>query len=60
MAAEDTFRSFNSSLSEQERTQLSDFIRQYRTELLAARSEDARTRIVESYIKEVHNLLQQR
>jgi len=60
MAAEDTFRSFNSSLSEQERTQLSDFIRQYRTELLAARSEDARARIVESYIKEVHNLLQQR
>lgn len=60
MAAEDTFRNFNSSLSEQEGTRLGDFILQYQTELLAARSEDARARIVESYIKEVHDLLQQR
>jgi len=59
MAADDTFRAFNSSLSEQLRVRLDVFIRQYQTELLAARSEDAKTRIVESYIKEAHHFLQQ-
>lgn len=58
MAAVDTFQSFNASLSGEEKTQLKDLIHQFRSDLLAARSEDARTRIVEGYIWEVHDFLQ--
>ena len=57
MAAIDNFHSFNSSLSKEEREGLKDLITQHQAELLAARSEDARTRITEHYIKEVHDIL---
>jgi hypothetical protein len=58
MAAVHTFQSFNESLSAQDQEGLKDVIRRYRAELLEARSEDARTRIVEGYIREVHDVLQ--
>lgn len=59
MAAQDTFDSFNASLSNAERVQLRDFIKVNREELLASRSEDARVRLVHEYIREVHASLSQ-
>jgi len=57
MAAQDTFTSFNSSLSETERAKLSDFIKTQTQELLVARSEDARVRLVHKYIWQVNEIL---
>ena len=57
MAAQDTFDSFNASLSDAGREQLRDVIRGKREELLASRSEEARVRLVHEYIKEVHEIL---
>ena len=59
MAATDTFEAFTGSLSEQERKHLQSFIKSQRTDLLAARSEDARLRIVNEFIAEAHRLLKQ-
>lgn len=60
MAAHDTFESFNASLSPEDCQQLKEFINSERQELLAARSEDARVRIVYEYIKQVHEMLQEK
>lgn len=57
MAAQDTFDSFNASLSDGDLEQLSVFVRAKREELLASRSEDARVRLVHGYIKEVHEMV---
>jgi hypothetical protein len=57
MAAQDTFDSFNASLSRGECERLSDFVGEKREELLASRSEDTRVRLVHAYIKEVHEML---
>ncbi len=54
MAAFDTFHSFNNSLSLEQREMLNDFIRSKTEEMLSARSEDARIRIVDHYLQEVH------
>lgn len=55
MAAENTFQSFNSLLSDRERAIFKQLIQQTTEELLAARSEDARIRIVNSYLEEIHD-----
>lgn len=57
MAAFDTYTSFCSSLSAQEKRGLNEFLNQQRAQLLAARSEEARVRIVTEMIKEVHDRL---
>jgi len=57
MSAVDTFESFTASLSGKNKESLKDYIRLQRADLLAARSEDARNRIVESYIGAVHDIL---
>jgi hypothetical protein len=54
MAAHDTFRHFNASLPEETRTSIAEIIRQAGEDLLAARSEDARTRIVDIYMRDVN------
>jgi hypothetical protein len=54
MAAHDTFRQFNASLPEETRTSVAEIIRQAGEDLLAARSEDARTRIVDIHIRDVN------
>ncbi len=59
MAATDTFESFTTSLTEQERKHLAAFIKTGRADLLAARSEDARLRILNQFIAEAHRLLKQ-
>jgi hypothetical protein len=58
MAAFDTFHSFNDSLSQQQRDLLKDFIGRKIEEMLSARSEDARVRIVDRYLHEVHRRLE--
>ena len=57
MAAQDTFESFNASLPQEDRGHLKEFLNAQRQELLAARSEDARVRIVHEHIKQVHAML---
>jgi hypothetical protein len=52
MAATDSFESFNASLSPHDRERLKDFIADQTVEQLAARSEDARARIVYDYIQQ--------
>ncbi len=59
MSATDTFESFTASLTEQERKQLAAFIKTGKSDLLAARSEDARLRILNQFIAEAHRLLRQ-
>ena len=59
MAAYDSFEHFNASLSLGDRKSLRDLIKARNAELLAARSEDARLRLLQSYIEEVHELLRE-
>lgn len=56
MAAFDTFTSYVDSLSSSERDLLNIYIKQQREELLAARSEDARLRILDRFMEEVRHL----
>jgi hypothetical protein len=55
MAAFDTYTSFCASLGAKEKRDLNEFLNQERAQLLAARSEEARVRIVSEMIKEVHD-----
>lgn len=57
MAARDAFEQFIESLPEGKKALLDGFIKQQRDELLAARSEDARLRIVQEFIEEVRERL---
>ena len=57
MAAFDTYTSFCASLGAKERRELNEFFAQEHAQLLAARSEEARVRIVAEMIKEVHDRL---
>lgn len=50
MAAFDALEGFVNSLSEPERTHVKEDVRLLRTQLLAARSEDARVRLVQEFI----------
>ena len=59
MAAHDSFELFNASLTHQDRENIRDLIAIRRVELLAARSEDARIRLIQNYIEEVHELLRE-
>jgi hypothetical protein len=59
MAATDTFESILASLSEQERKQIGPYLRAQQADLMAARSEDARLRIVGECVGEVHRILKQ-
>lgn len=52
------FNAFNESLSASQRERLRETIKRKNEELLAARSEDARVRLVHQYIEEVHELLE--
>jgi predicted Ser/Thr protein kinase len=57
MAAFDSFRAFNDSLTEEQRKQVKDLIGTETRKLLAARSEDARKRLVDKYLREIHTVL---
>jgi hypothetical protein len=53
VAATDTFESFNALLSEEDRKFLAEFTKAQRNDLLTARSEDERVRLVQKYVLEV-------
>lgn len=57
MAAMDTFTHFNENLPEEIKKEVRKEIENNMTELLAARSEDARQRIVRDYIQMIHSLI---
>jgi len=57
MAAVNEFQNVVDRLSARERETLSDYVRQVRDDLLAARSEEARVRIAEEFIVEAHDRL---
>lgn len=59
MAAEDLFVSFVAKLTEKERLKLMDAVKNRRADLFAARSEDARVRIVNDFLQEAHDLLRE-
>ncbi len=54
MAAFDRYRNVVGTLSERERELLKDVIQREWEELLAARSEEARVRLVDEFIDEIH------
>ncbi len=56
MAAFDALEGFMNSLSEAERTTVKNDVRSLRTQLLAARSEDARVRLVQEFIEAARDL----
>ena len=55
MAAFEDFQSVVDRLSVRERELLRDLIQQCREDLLAARSEEARVRVVEEFVTEAHD-----
>ncbi len=57
MAAFDTFANYVDALSDHERKLLGEAIQNERADLSAARSEEARVRIVQQFIIAAHNML---
>ena len=60
MAAVDAFNQLLASLSEHDKGKLADLIREQNTDLLEARSEDARVRLVTGYTEEIRERLRQK
>lgn len=60
MAAIDAFEQFLASLTQEDRALLDGYIRDQRDELFAARSEDARLRIVDEFMREVREQLKKK
>jgi hypothetical protein len=56
MAAVDLFENVVKELTDRERQQLSDLILGVRGDMFAARSEEARLRIVNEFIRDAHDL----
>jgi hypothetical protein len=57
MAAMDTFLSVLDSMTPRERDLLQDLVRNQESDLLASRSEEARVRLVNEFIRQVHESL---
>jgi hypothetical protein len=57
MAAYDALESFIASLTEARRTAIKESVNMLRSELVAARSEEARVRLVHEFIRETHDEL---
>jgi len=57
MAAHEKFESFTATLAPEDKSRLADVISGKRKEILAARSEDARVRLVQDYVREIHDRL---
>ena len=60
MATVDRFKELLGSLSADDRKTLADLTSEQNAELLAARSEDARVRLVTGYTEEIRERLQQK
>jgi hypothetical protein len=59
MAAFDLFRSVTGELTDPERTAAAELITRVQADLLAARSEEARVRVVHGFISDLHDLRSQ-
>jgi hypothetical protein len=57
MAAFDTYQAFTRSIPERDQQGLRDLQSMTWNDLVAARSEEARLRVVENYMREVHERL---
>jgi hypothetical protein len=57
MAAVDLFETVVRELTDRERQQLSDLILSARSDMFAARSEEARVRIANDFIRNAHDLV---
>jgi len=57
MAAQDMFDAFTSALPERDREALRDAIRARRDDMFAARSEEARVRLADQFMREARALL---
>jgi hypothetical protein len=57
MAAWDAFEGYLALISEREKVAINERVRNRRNDLLAARSEEARVRIVADFVKEVGEIL---
>jgi hypothetical protein len=57
MAAWDAFTAFVTELPPREKEALGDLVHNQKGDLLAARSEDARVRLVEEFIRDAKDLL---
>ncbi len=57
MAARDLFESYAASLPDRDREALRELIAARRTDMLAARSEEARVRVAEDFIREARSAL---
>jgi len=57
MAAQDMFDAFTSALPERDREALREVIRARREDMFAARSEEARVRLADQFIREARGLL---
>ena len=60
MAASDLFEASVNQLSTEERERIKELIANRRQEMFAARSEDARTRIVHEFVKELRERLKKK
>ncbi|HTO93474.1 MAG TPA: hypothetical protein VMM80_03855 [Bacteroidota bacterium] len=57
MAAQDMFDAFTGALPEREREALRDVIRERREDMFAARSEEARVRVADQFMREARVLM---
>lgn len=57
MAARDMFESFSASLPERDREMLRELIAVRSADMLSARSEDARVRVAEEFIREAKGVM---
>jgi hypothetical protein len=57
MAAVDQFEAVIGGIAKPDRAVLAGFFKASREDLLAARSEDARARIVDEFVRRVHEML---
>ncbi|MBI5472806.1 MAG: hypothetical protein HY961_10725 [Ignavibacteriae bacterium] len=57
MAAEDTLRHFLQTVSMQEQAKVQELVRNVKADFFAARSEDARVRLVHDFMEAIHDRL---
>ncbi len=60
MAATDSLTSFLNTLSDADKEKVKDLIRDLRQQMFAARSEDARVRLVQSFLVDANEVLKRK
>lgn len=60
MAAEDTLKHFLSTMSKEDQAKVKELIANHTAEMFAARSEDARVRLVHDFMQDVRDRLKKK